>query len=361
MNSYTLSELNNLIEDVLSVEFDHPVWVRAEISSLQEKGGHLYIDLVEKSERGLLSAKQRATCWSDVQVMLRAYFEQTTGAPLQVGMQVLLEVELRFHSVYGISLNIINIDPSYTLGGIAQQRQQTINQLKKEGVWEMQHELDLPVLTRRLAVISSATAAGYDDFEHQLKASGYKYTMALFEATMQGEGAARSIMSALDAIIMQEEEWDAVVIIRGGGASSDLSCFDDYSLCAHVAQFPLPILSGIGHTRDVSILDMVAYMPLKTPTAVAAFLNNRMDGQWQRIETLGTRLKQTAERQIMIRQHRIELLQQRISACSPERFYKMGYSLVTTAKQVIRSKNDVQPGDRITIHLQDGQISSKVL
>ena len=292
----------------------------------------------------------RATCWSGTQEMLMAYFESETGQALQPGMAVLVEAEIQWHAVYGLSLSIVGIDPSYTLGDIARQRQQTIARLQADGLLDAQQLIPLPTLIRRIAVITSPSAAGYEDFKHQLEHSPFAFHCSLFPATMQGESAAKSIIAALEEI----EGYDAVVIIRGGGATSDLSCFDDYTLCAVCAQFELPILTGIGHTRDVSVLDLVAHEALKTPTAVAEWLIHRMDTQMARITDLLLRLQRTADRQILIRRHRVEMLEQRLAACNPERIYRMGYSLLTKNGKVIKSIHDLTPGDIVTTHLADG-------
>ena len=351
MAPLTLTELCHLIGEVLDDSLAGSYWVKAEISSLSVKGGHMYLELIDGK-----TAKMRATCWSGTQEMLTAYFESETGQQLQAGMKVLIEAEVQFHPVYGLSLSIVGIDPAYTLGDIAQQRQRTIQQLEKDGLIDAQQLLPLPTLIRRIAVISSPNAAGYEDFKHQLDTSHYRFETQLFGATMQGEGAAKSIIAALSEI----EGFDAVVIIRGGGATTDLSCFDNYELCAVCAQFDLPILTGIGHTRDVSVLDLVAHQALKTPTAVAEWLIHRMDDQMARINDLLMRLQRTAERQILIRRHRIELLQQRLAACNPERIYRMGYSLLTKNGQIIRSVHDLHPGDIVTTHLADGSINSTI-
>jgi exodeoxyribonuclease VII large subunit len=351
MEALTLTELCLLIGETLDDRLAPSYWVQAEISSLSLKGGHMYLELIDGK-----TAKMRATCWSGTQEMLNAYFESETGQQLQAGMKVLIETEVQFHPVYGLSLSIVGIDPAYTLGDIAQQRQRTIQQLEKDGLIDAQQLLPLPTLIRRIAVISSSNAAGYEDFKHQLDTSHYRFETQLFGATMQGEGAAKSIIAALEEIA----GFDCVVIIRGGGATTDLSCFDNYELCAVCAQFDLPILTGIGHTRDVSVLDLVAHQALKTPTAVAEWLIHRMDDQMARINDLLMRLQRTAERQILIRRHRIELLQQRLAACNPERIYRMGYSLLTKNGQIIRSVHDLHPGDIVTTHLSDGSINSTI-
>lgn len=361
MEPLTLTQFCQLIGEALEDAFDSSYWVKAEISSLSSKGGHLYLELVDGK-----TAKVRATCWQGNKELLLAYFESETGQTLQVGMSILVEVEIQWHAVYGLSLSIVGIDPSYTLGEVARQRQRTIEQLKADGLLEAQQLLPLPTLIRRIAVISSPTAAGYGDFQHQLQDSGYRFETTLFGATMQGDGAAKSIIAALEAITnnpspITDSPFDAIVIIRGGGAVSDLSCFDDYTLCAVCAQCELPILTGIGHTRDVSVLDLVAHEALKTPTAVAEWLIHRLDNQAARIDDLFTRLHRTAERQILIRRHRIELLEQRLAACNPERFYQRGYSLVTKDGQPVRSTKDLQHGDRLTLHLIDGDTTIEVL
>ena len=382
MQTYSLSELCAQIEVVLMEGLPETYWVRCEIASLSEKGGHLYLDLVEKGQRGLFVARQRATCWNGRQQMLRAYFAQETGSSLQAGMQVLLEVSVRFHSVYGLSLDVHGIDPQYTLGDMARQRQAAISRLQAEGVFDMQRMLSLPTLTRRLAVVSAAEAAGYSDFVHQLEESPYSFIATLFPAVMQGDRAAASIRAALDSIGATEEEFDAVVIIRGGGATTDLTCFDDYALAALCAQFPLPILTGIGHTRDVSVLDMVAFQALKTPTAVAAFLVERMDEQMERMQRLTYRLQQTALRQVLLRRHRVEqleqrlyagvqawamlrrnhirMLEQRVETLNPERVYRLGYSLLRKEGRVVRSVADCRQGDIVSAELADGIVQLTV-
>ena len=355
MASLTLTELCGLIGEALDDSLAGSYWVKAEISSLSVKGGHMYLELVDGK-----TAKMRATCWSGTHQLLTAYFESETGQALQAGMAVLVEAELQYHPVYGLSLSVLGIDPSYTIGDLARQRQLTINQLQKDGRLDAQQLLPLPTLIRNIAVISSPNAAGYEDFCHQLSHTPYTLHLTPFFATMQGEGAARSILAALEEISMVNGKcqngkcFDCVAIIRGGGATTDLSCFDNYELCAVCAQFEIPIITGIGHTRDVSILDLVAHEALKTPTAVAEWLIHRMDEQMSRVADLLVRLHRTAERQILLRQHRVDLLEQRLAACNPERIYRMGYSLLTKNGKVVRSVQDLKKGDIVTTHLADG-------
>jgi exodeoxyribonuclease VII large subunit len=367
MKSYTLSELCNEIGGALDECLAPTYWVKAEINSLSEKGGHMYLELAESIPNSQqLKAKMRATCWAGTKELLTAYFETETGQRLQTGMTVMVEAEVQWHAVYGLSLSIVGIDPAYTLGSIARQRQQTIAALQADGLLDAQQLLPMPTLIRRIAVVSSANAAGYEDFKHQLDNSGFRFETQLFAATMQGTGAEQSIIAALEDISIansqshNRQSYDIVVIIRGGGATSDLNCFDSYTLCAYCAQFELPVLTGIGHTRDVSVLDLVAHEALKTPTAVAEWLIHRMDSQLTRIADLLVRLHRTAERQILIRRHRIEMLEQRLAACNPERIYRRGYSLLTMNGQPVRSVSQLHPGDLVTTHLSDGTVQSTV-
>lgn len=361
MTSYTLSQLANIIGDTLDQELDRTYWISAEIASLSIKGGHAYLDLIEPGTGNTYSAKMRATCWSSTYALLSPYFEQETGSALHAGIQILVEVTVTFHAVYGLSLNIVNIDPQYTVGNMARQRQLTIQQLTDEGVIDLQRQLRLPTLIRHIAVISAETAAGFGDFSGQLSQSPYRFTTTLYPAIMQGDRAAQSILDALIEVERDSERYDAIVIIRGGGATTDLSCFDDYTLAAACAQMSLPVLTGIGHLRDVSVLDIVAHLSLKTPTAVAAFLVDRMAAEEERIARLRKALQQTAEKQILIRRHRIELLRQRLQLASPERIFSMGYSLTTADGQVIRSIKQVTSDQVLTIHLLDGDIEVRVL
>ena len=256
-------------------------------------------------------------------------------------------------------LSLILFAVPFAANGQSVNLNDAIKQLEADGLLDAQQLLPLPTLLRRIAVISSPNAAGYEDFKHQLDNSGYAFETQLFGAVMQGEGAEKSIIEAFEEISGQP--FDCVAIIRGGGATTDLSCFDRYTLCAVCAQFELPIISGIGHTRDVSVLDLVAHEALKTPTAVAEWLIHRMDDQMGRVADLMMRLQRTAERQILIRQHRVEILEQRLASCNPERIYRMGYSLLTKDGKVVRSVKDVQPGEVVQTHLADGTIQSSIL
>ena len=383
MKTYSLKELCDWIEEVVENDLPERYWVRAEIASMSVRG-HCYMELVEKGENGILSAKVRATCWNNVYALLSAYFAQEAGESLHVGLQVLLEVSVEFHAVYGLSLNIWNIDPTYTLGDLAKQRQATLQQLTEDGVMELQKGLELPSLVRRIAVISSADAAGYGDFCDQLKNNrfGFSFQTQLYPAVMQGDNSAHSIIEALHSIAEQEEEWDVVVIIRGGGANTYLSCFDDYNLASHCAQFPLPIIAGIGHTRDISIVDMVVKISVKTPTAAAEWLIERVAEQVEKVGGLVLRLQRAAMGAVNKEKNRLSLYQQRLKSAirgavlraqgklglwqktielhSPERIFKMGYSLTTVNGKIIHNQGDVKKGDIIETHLQTGVIQSIV-
>ena len=273
--SVTLYELNSLIKEVIESEIPDEYWVEAELSECRENRGHCYMELIQKDERTATPiAKASAKCWASKWLVIRPYFERTTGQRLSAGMKVLLKVYAQFHEAYGFSWIVTDIDPTYTMGDMARKRQEIIRQLKAEGVFDLQKELPMPLFCQRIAVISSETAAGYGDFCNQLSDNpyGFQFKTWLFPAIMQGEGIERSIIEALNRINAICDDFDAVAIIRGGGATSDMSGFDTLALAENVANFPLPIITGIGHERDESVLDMVSHTRVKTPTAAATFL-----------------------------------------------------------------------------------------
>ena len=269
-----LSELNKLIREKMLDAFPGSLWVVAEISELKiNRTGHCYLELIEHDNDEIV-ARARATVWSYTFRMLKPYFETTTGQLFSQGIKILVNVTVEFHSVYGLSLNIRDIDPTYTIGDLVRQRNEIIKRLKQAGVFDMNRELSLPLVPQRIAVISSSTTAGYLDFMNELEnnRNKFRFFVTLFEATMQGEEAPSSILNAFDRIFAAEDQFDLVVIIRGGGAVADLNCFDNYDLAFAVTQFPLPVVTGIGHEKDDTITDLVAHTRLKTPTAVAEFL-----------------------------------------------------------------------------------------
>ena len=297
----TLYELNSLLREVIECEMSNEYWVEAELSECRESRGHCYMELIQKDEQNATPiAKASAKCWASKWMIIRPYFERTTGQQLHAGMKLLLKVYAQFHEAYGFSWIVTDIDPTYTLGDMARKRQEIIRQLKEEGIFDLQKELQLPLFCQHIAVISSETAAGYGDFCNQLADNpyGFQFQTQLFPAIMQGDGVEQSIINALEQIFTRSEEcgvrsensFDAVVIIRGGGATSDMSGFDTLALAENVANFPIPIITGIGHDRDESILDMVSHTRVKTPTAAAALLIDHLKAVVEALDDAQDRL-----------------------------------------------------------------------
>ena len=296
----TLFELNERIKNALTDAFPSQVWVVAEISELKENSaGHCYLELIEKKGDEII-ARARATIWSYTFRMIKPYFETTTGRSFSHGIKILVRVSVEYHPSFGLSLNIKDIDPVYTVGDMALQRKEIVNRLQNEGVFDMNRELQLPLVPQKIAVISSATAAGYQDFMNQLETNefGFRFYTKLFQAVMQGAEAVPSIIRALEKIYRYEDFFDAVVIIRGGGATADLSSFDSYDLAFHITQFPLPVITGIGHEKDDTIVDLVAHTRLKTPTAVAEFFINGMERFYEKLLQLESDVVRTVREQI---------------------------------------------------------------
>ena len=331
----SLYELQQKVKGSLDETFAMPLWVKAEISEITvNRSGHCYLDLVE-TEAGTdnVIARCRATIWSYTFRMLKPYFETTTSQIFTQGLKILVQAKVEYHEVFGFSLNIRDIDPVYTLGDMARQRREIIRKLQEDGVFEMNKELELPLVTQRIAIISSPTAAGLQDFLDQLHNNPYQFVFytRLFPAVMQGADAPRSIMGALESIYEYEDFFDAVVIIRGGGAQIDLACFDNYDLAFHVAQFPLPVVTGIGHDKDDTVTDMVAHTRMKTPTAVAEFLisgalqfaqhltelenqfvelvNDQLEENKTRLNDAADQLKILVSQMIVAQQNRLEIAQ----------------------------------------------------
>ncbi len=275
-NSLTLIELNQKIKSSLEQTFDSTVWLVAEINSINKhRSGHCYLEFVQKStDYDQIIAKARATIWATQYRMIESYFFTVTGSNLQEGIKVMVRVSVDFHELYGLSLNVRDIEPSFTLGDLEKRKKEIIEQLEDDGVMEMNKELDLPLAIQKVAVISSSAAAGYEDFVHQLSKNkyGYGFQTSLFEADMQGKNTEETIVQALTNIFDSEKTFDVVAILRGGGSKSDLSFFDNYNIAYHITQIPIPVITGIGHDRDESITDMVAHTKVKTPTAAANFI-----------------------------------------------------------------------------------------
>lgn len=300
-----------MVSEVIDSSFTHSYWLSAEVSEVRENRGHCYLEFVQKDEfSNSLIAKARGVVWHNKWMLLRPCFEQTTGQPLSAGMMLLVQVKLSFHSLYGYTLTVNDIDPTYTLGDIAKRRREIISKLKEEGIDQMNKELELPRLLQRIAVISSATAAGYGDFCDQLNANekGLVFYTRLFPALMQGDGVESSVIAALDAVMNDVLEWDVVVIIRGGGSVSDLSGFDTLRLAEHVAQFPLPVITGIGHERDDTVIDMVAHTRVKTPTAAAELLIHHQEAELSLVDDFSDRITGYVERRLADERNRLNLI-----------------------------------------------------
>lgn len=315
-NKLTLLELNQQIRKTLKQEFQNTYWVIAEISELKiNRKGHCYLDLVEKDELGdRIKAKAKGIIWSYTFRMLKPYFETSTGREFKQGLKIMVNVSVEFHELYGYSLYIHDIEPSYTLGDIARRRLEVIKKLEDEGIMDMNQQLPLPHVPQIIAVISSKTAAGYKDFIEHINNNpyGYIFYSKLFPAYMQGDEAEGSIIEALEKIYHHEALFDAVAIIRGGGAHADLGCFDQYQLAANVAQFPLPVITGIGHEKDESVVDMVAHTKMKTPTAVADFFVSMAYEYEEKMLGLRDRMVEKTNQYINLENQRIRNLSGRI-------------------------------------------------
>lgn len=381
----TLLDLQEKIKRGIEGAVPGAVWVTAEIGELNNHySGHCYLDLIDYKEGGRgVAAKARGVIWSNVWRMLKPYFETISGVRLEKGLHVLLKAQVSFSPVYGLSLNILDIDPSFTVGELELRRQKTIERLKGDGCMEMNPSLQLPALPRRIAVVSAETAAGYRDFMKQLhqNENGFRFCTELFAAQMQGDDAPQSIISALERIAERSDEFDVAIIIRGGGAAMDLVCFDDYNLALNIAQFPLPVITGIGHDHDFHIADMVAHTWLKTPTAVADFFVGLFVEQEQYIMYLFQRISLTltqkisAERQKLALLHNsmvqgaanlvsngrrsLDMLQLRINAANPAKILGNGFAIVAVDGKRA-SVEDIREGCRVRMVLADGTVEFTV-
>lgn len=406
MEALTLYDLNALVRRSIEQCMPEEYWVQAELSDVRTNStGHCYLEFIQKDSRSNnLIAKTRGTIWANIFRLLKPYFEETTGQSFVSGIKVLVKVTVSFHELYGFSLTVQDIDPTYTLGDMARRRREILKQLEEEGVLTLNKELEMPRLPQRIAVISSSTAAGYGDFCHQLQNNtrGFYFYTELFSALMQGDRVEYSVLAALDKINSRIDDFDVVVIIRGGGATSDLSGFDTYLLATACAQYPLPIITGIGHERDDTVLDSVAHTRVKTPTAAAELLINIMNDAADELDMLGSRLHagvrnllsqeyrklmafrnripSTAYRRISDakltlltarkdivqvvstslsrRRHRLELLQQRLADVSPEKQLARGYSITLKDGKVVKNINELQANDKIVTRLCQGEVVS---
>lgn len=328
----SLRELNSMVRGVISAAMPGFYWVEAELSEAREGyGGHCYMELIEKEPQSNTPvAKAHASCWRNRWMYVKPRFEHVTGQTIHAGMKVLLKVRAQFHENYGFSWIVDDIDPNYTMGDMMRKRMEIVRALKEQGVFDLQKELALPMFCQRIAVVSSASAAGYGDFCNQLadNASGLVFRTGLFPATMQGEGVEQSVIAALDSIYADCDNWDCVVIIRGGGATSDLSGFDTLALAENVANFPLPVITGIGHDRDESVLDMVSHLRVKTPTAAAAFLVQHLSAVLDRITEAQETMINSVKRRLQLERMKIDRLSSAVPAqCS-----------LVTARQRVRTE-----------------------
>ncbi len=408
METLSLLELNALVRRSLEQCLPDEYWVQAELSDVRTNStGHCYLEFIQKDPRSNgLVAKARGTIWSNVYRLLKPYFEESTGQAFVSGIKVLVQVSVSFHELYGYSLTVQDIDPTYTLGDMARRRREILKQLEEEGVLTLNKELEMPDLPQRIAVISSPTAAGYGDFCHQLQNNprGFFFYTELFPALMQGDRVEESVLAALDLILNRQNDFDAVVIIRGGGATSDLSGFDTYLLAAACAQFPLPIITGIGHERDDTVLDSVAHTRVKTPTAAAEYLIDCMDLAADGLEVLIAQLNnsvisrlteehrklnlyrnripsavvrrisdakltllaarrdisQAVTSSLSRQRHRLELLQQRLTDASPEKMLARGYSITLKDGKAVKDAASLNENDEILTRFYRGEATSVV-
>lgn len=382
----TLYSLNSLVREAVGKALPSRYWITGELSEVREAvNGHCYIELVQRDEvSGELVAKARGTIWARIYSLLRPYFLEQTGQRFAQGLKVLLQVSVNFHELYGYTLDVCDIEPAYTVGDMARRRQLVIKRLSDEGVIGLNKELPFPVLPQRVAVISSSSAAGYGDFCDQLHNNGYGFVFytKLFPAPMQGSAVEQGIIAALDSIAADLDMWDIVVIIRGGGATSELSCFDTYELANNCAQFPLPVITGIGHRRDESVLDIVAHTSAKTPTAAAELLihamlsqaswlegvqqdlitavRGRLDGEKHRLQSLVQRIPVATALFMQGQHHRLDLWQKYMDAASPEHVLALGYSITRVNGRAVRSIAEISPGDRVTTTVAGGEFTGTV-
>ena len=408
MTPITLWELNNKIRSVIESNLDDTYWITGELSEArQASNGHFYGELIQKDENGRnVIARARVNCWAQQYNLIRLRFLHETGQEIRAGLKVLLEVQVTFHEQYGYALKVTDIDSTYTLGDLARRRKEILNKLEEEGILHDNQTLTMHRLTWRIAIVSAETAAGYGDFCDQLLHNEYglHFQIKLFPATMQGQHVEESVSAALFQIASEENNWDAVVIIRGGGAVADMSDFDSYQLASIIAQFPLPVIVGIGHERDETVLDYVAHQRVKTPTAAAAFLidhqlgelallnhfqqrisqaaNNLLKNEENRLErqkghisllfqTISQqirhqldlflqKLRQNVERKLQNESHQLDLLEKQIENLNPNRILKLGFTITLHKGKPVRNPNQLHPGDHITTLTEQGKIESIV-
>lgn len=380
-----LFALQSRLKQGIESFFPKRVWIKAEVSAVKARsGGHCYMELSQSDENGLV-AKASAIIWSSKYRFIAPYFESVTGSPLAEGMVILVEVQVNYSQLYGLSLIINDIDPEYSVGVKALERQKTIERLQKEGLMGLQKELHLPLLPYRLAVISAEDAAGYRDFMRHVEENpyGFQFGIDLYPALMQGSGCPSSVIAAMDAVMENETEYDAVLILRGGGAKLDLACYDDYSLAAVIAQYPLPVLTAIGHDQDYHVCDMVAHEFVKTPTALADFIVGIYETEDERLSSLQTRMRLAFSNKIYAAESALDSLQARVKggfalkiatmeaalnvleagfkAADPRRVLERGYALAVDADGVVvKGATGRSVGDKVSLMFSDGTLDCTV-
>ena len=380
-----LFEFQTRLKEGVESLFPKRLWLKAEISAIKARnGGHCYLELSQSNDSGLI-AKASAAIWSSRYRFIAPYFESVTGSPLQEGMSILVEVQPSYSQLYGFTLVVNDIDPEFSLGLKELERQKTIERLQKEGLMELQQELLMPYLPNKFAVISAEDAAGYRDFVRHIEENpyGFKVELDLFPALMQGKDCPGSIIEALDAVMESQVEYDAVLILRGGGSKLDLACYDDYSLAAVIAQYPLPVLTAIGHDQDFHVCDMVANTYVKTPTALADFIieiyedederissaqtrirlavSNRLYREDAVLDSLAARIKGAFSLKIAAMESGLQVLQTRIEAADPRRILQRGYVLATDAEGVVlKGARGRKAGDKVTMMFADGTLECTV-
>lgn len=409
VNALSLSQLNRLVGEVIKDTFSDTYWLIAEISDvrLNHSNGHCYLEFIEKNDlTGAIIAKARGYIWNNTFRMLKPYFEETTRQRFTSGLKILVRVNIDFHELYGYGLTVYDIDPTYTLGDLQRKRQEIIDRLDKEGILTMNQELKFPPIPQRVAIISSPTAAGYEDFSDHLSNDKYGFVFypKLFPALMQGEQTEASVIKALDQIYRHQDAFDVVVIIRGGGATSDLSSFDSYLLAANCAQFPLPVITGIGHERDDTVLDIVAFHRAKTPTAVADFLIEKtvetydeltnledsilsgttqilnqsnqdlqnlsiripnaalslLEKQYAALDLYKVRLQHVVKNRLTEAESQLKEKEAFIKLSSPEYILAKGYSITLKNGKAVKNAAELKQGDLISTKLSNGEVQSIV-
>lgn len=383
MQHFTLYELNEFIRRVISLNFAEAIWVQCEIFQVSQSRGHFYIQLVQKDGvEDQVLARADAVLWQRSYLQLKRTMGPLIDDLLREGLEVLLQVKVVFDERYGLQFRIEQIDPAFSLGKLELQRQETLRQLRAEGLLERNAQVPLPSVVQRIALLSSPEAAGLKDFLDQLHNNpfGYRYAVSLFSTAVQGQRVEPEMLGRLDQITNQKDRFDCVAIIRGGGSRLDLAAFDQLALCKGVARCPLPVIAGIGHEIDESVLDMTAHTSLKTPTAVAEFFidhnaafeatviqaGNRIGqaARWQvksqNLPLLAQQLHSLARMRLQGERQRLNGLGEQIALLDPQKILERGFAYLTREGKGLKSTKDLAAGDKVRIHLSDGQADASI-